>query len=177
MSEFNDFKDKVMSTIGAVADITKDAVSKTADATKSVARIAKLSVEVGSEKELIKKTYTEIGRLYYESNKDNPEAEFSQLCEEVAMSEKAITKKEEEISRLKTSSGEKDRDDNIEVDFEEIFEEDACDCGCDCGCREHSDNTEPVEEETVIAEEVEPQCREESCECGSCGEDDKPEAE
>jgi len=169
MAEFNEFKDKVMSTIGAVADITKDAVSKTADATKSVAKIARLSVEVGSEKDLIRKTYTEIGRLYYESNKGNPEAEFSQLCEEVALSENAIMKKEEEIQRLKTSSGDRDRDDNIEVEFEEIFEEeDVCDC---------TEHNHEEEQESVIAEEVEPQCNEESCECGGNCECDKPEAE
>ena len=67
----------------------------------------------------MKKTYLEIGKLYYETNKENPEGFFIQLCEEIALAEKNIADKEAEIADLKAED-----DDSIEVEFEEIIEED-----------------------------------------------------
>lgn len=148
MAEFYDLKEKVMSTLGAVADMTKGAAVKTADAAKNMTRIAKLSVEVGSEKDTIKKAYAEIGKIYYDLHKDAPDDLFAQLCEEITLTLKNIEAKEAEIAELKVTS---DRNENsdIEVEFEEITEDDyatpatTCTCEaeetpCDCGCNAHT---------------------------------------
>ena len=132
--DFNELKDKLLSALGQATEATKDFAGKAADATKDLAgkaaekakagtRIAKLSVEISTEKENMKKTYTEIGKLYYDTHKDDPDGFFIQLCEEIAIAEKAIAEKEAEIAELKESFSAKD-DPDIDVEFEEVVAED-----------------------------------------------------
>ena len=53
------------------------------DKTKDAARIAKLTVDIGSEKEALKRAFVELGKAYYEENRGTAEGLFAQLCEEV----------------------------------------------------------------------------------------------
>lgn len=128
--DFGELKNKVLSAFGQASDATKDFAGKAADATKDFAgkaadkakaggRIAKLNIEVAQEKESMKKTFVEIGKLYYDTHKDDPDGFFIQLCEEVAMAEKAIAEKEAEIAELKEGFSAKD-DPDIDVEFEEV---------------------------------------------------------
>ena len=134
--DFNGLKDKLLSSLGQASDSTKDFVEKAADATKDFAekaadkakagtRIAKLSMELATAKENMKKTYLEIGKLYYDTHKDDPEGFFIQLCEEIALAEKAIAEKEAEIAELKGNLSTPEAD--VTVEFEEVVaqEEDA----------------------------------------------------
>ena len=136
---FNDIKEKVKETFDIVADTTRDVASKTADKAKNMSRIAKLSLEINGEKDTIKKAYTEIGKLYYETHKDDPDGFFAQLCDEITLANTSIIEKETEIAELKAEGI---SEDGIEVEFEEIVTEAEaeaeCDCGCDCGCTEHT---------------------------------------
>ena len=102
------------------AGATRDFAEKAADKAKAGARIAKLNVEISAEKDNMKKTFIEIGKLYYDTHKEEPEGFFIQLCEEVALAQKNIADKEAEIESLKSKS-----DDcvDIEVEFEEIVAE------------------------------------------------------
>jgi len=152
MPNFDEIKEKVMTTIGNVADITKDFATQTGEKAKGVARMAKLSIEITGEKDNIKKAYSEIGRLYYETHKDNPEGFFTQLCEEITLANSSIDEKEAEIAAIKADMNEQD-DDTIEVEFEEIVAEDECDKeesgdeDCDCG-EEHTEDCDCGEEHT-----------------------------
>ena len=147
--DINELKQKMLAKLGEVTDATKDIAEKAADATKDFAekaadkakaggRIAKLSMEVATEKENMKKTYIEIGKLYYDTHKDDPDGFFIQLCEEIAIADKAIADKEAEIAQLKA----KGEDASIEVEFEEVVAEEeaaaseGCGCGCTCGGEE-----------------------------------------
>jgi len=107
-----------------VADGAKDVADKAADTAKAGSRIAKLNIEIATERDNMKKTYLEIGKLYYDTHKDDPEGFFIQLCEEIALAEKNIANKQAEIDALKA-----DDDDSIEVEFEEIIDEDDEDDG------------------------------------------------
>ena len=140
MADFNSIKDKILSGLdkaidktvdfaGKAADEVRDAAAKTAGKTRDMAekaadkakvgaRIAKLNIEISSEKENMKKTYLEIGKLYYDTHKDAPEGFFIQLCEEIALAEQNIAEKEAEIESLKAQD-----DDSIKVEFEEIIDE------------------------------------------------------
>ena len=131
--DFNELKDKFLSKLGQTADTAKDfagkagegvkdLAEKAADKAKAGGRIAKLTMEISSEKETMKKAYLEIGRLYYEAHKDAPEGFFLQLCEEVALAEKNIADKEAEIAALKEEFGGKGEPD-VSVEFEEIVEQ------------------------------------------------------
>ena len=140
MADFNSIKDKILSGLdkaidktvdfaGKAADEVKEAAAKTAGKTRDMAekaadkakvgaRIAKLNIEISSEKENMKKTYLEIGKLYYDTHKDAPEGFFIQLCEEIALAEQNIAEKEAEIESLKAED-----DGSIKVEFEEIIDE------------------------------------------------------
>lgn len=130
MKDFNELKQKMLAKLGEAADATKDFAGKAADVTKDFAnkaadkakaggRIAKLSMEVATEKENMKKTYIEIGKLYYDTHKDDPDGFFIQLCEEIALAEKNIAAKEAEIAELRSTEN---GDDSVQVEFEEVVD-------------------------------------------------------
>ncbi len=132
MADFNAFKDKMLAKLGQAAEATKDFAEKAGDKAKDFAesagdkakagaRIAKLNIEIATERDNMKKTYLEIGKLYYDTHKEDPEGFFIQLCEEIALAEQNIAAKEAEIAELKSAD---DDDDDIEVEFEEIVAED-----------------------------------------------------
>ena len=123
MADINELKEKVIDTIGTVADITRDLAGKTADRAKSLARIAKLTVEINGEKDTIKKAYTEIGKLYYETHKNDPDGFFIQLCDEVSIATGSIADKEAEIAALKAEMSGNNDTAGIDVEFENVVAE------------------------------------------------------
>lgn len=161
MADFNSFKDKLLAKLGQTAEAAKDIAEKAADSTRDFAekaadkaktggRIAKLNIEIAGEKENMKKTFIEIGKLYYDTHKDDPDGFFIQLCEEIALAEKNIADKEAEIAELKAGND----DDSIVVEFEEIVSEDeaAAECCCGCKCEEKAEDV--IEKVEDFVEEV-----------------------
>ena len=114
--EINEIKDKVIASVGTAVDTGKDLAGKAVDMAKAGVRIAKLNMEISTEKENLRKTYIEIGKLYYDTHKDDPEGFFIQLCDEVALSEKNIADKQAEIDELKASEPCED----VSVEFENV---------------------------------------------------------
>jgi len=132
--DFNGMRDKLLSKLGQTADTAKDFADKAGDSVKDLAnkaadkakaggRIAKLTMEISTEKETMKKAYLEIGRLYYDTHKDAPDGFFIQLCEEIGAAEQKIAEKEAEIAALKEELGGKAEPD-VSVEFEEVVEQD-----------------------------------------------------
>lgn len=149
MKDFSEIKNVVLSSIGKAADAGKGIANKAADKAKSGARIAKLTVEIASEKENMKKAYMEIGKLYYDTHKDDPEGFFIQLCDEVALAQKNIADKEAEIEELKLAEESEGTEIEIDIDisvdgddFEKVVEEE-----------EAAAEPEAAEEEPAEAEE------------------------
>lgn len=140
MADFNEIKQKMLAKLGQAADSAKDLADKAADKAKVGARIAKLTMEIAGENDSLKKTYIEIGKLYYDTHKEEPEGFFIQLCEEVALAQKNIAEKEAEIEALKASG---DECVDVEVEFEEIVAEEEA-----AAAEETSEETpaEPTEE-------------------------------
>ena len=131
--DINEIKDKVIASVGTAVDAGKGLAGKAADMAKAGARIAKLNMEISAEKENLRKTYIEIGKLYYDTHKDDPEGFFIQLCDEVAISEKNIADKQAEIDELKAGGAE-----DVSVEFESVVAdeesaagEESCCCGKD----------------------------------------------
>ena len=145
MADVNEIKEKVMNTLEMVADSAKELAGKAADKAKSAARIAKLSMEINAEKDTIKKAYLEIGKLYYEMNRDNPDGFFAQLCDEVTVANAEIAAKEAEIAELK-ENGLGGAQEDVEV---EITEEDGEACCCE------DEEEKPAEEGCCCAPEEE----------------------
>ncbi len=118
MADINEIKGAVLNTIGTVAGMTRDFAEKAADKAKDVARIAKLNMELSSEKDNIQKAYLEIGKLYYETRKDSPDGFFVQLCDEITLASDNVSSILSELEDLK--AGVCIKPDDIEVEFTEV---------------------------------------------------------
>jgi ElaB/YqjD/DUF883 family membrane-anchored ribosome-binding protein len=127
--DINELRDKILAVLNQATEGAKDAAGqategvrgfadKAAGTAKAGGRMAKLAMEIASEKEAMKKTYQEIGKLYYETAKDAPDGFFIQLFEEVRLGEQSIAEKEEELNTLKSGFQKTERD--ISVEFEEV---------------------------------------------------------
>ena len=110
MSDINEIKGAILNTLGTVAGKTRDIAEKAADKAKDVARIAKLNMELSSEKDTIEKAYLEIGKLYYETRRNSPDGFFVQLCDEITLANDNIAKILSELDGLKVGLGVKNGD-------------------------------------------------------------------
>lgn len=116
MANFNEIKSTVFSALGIAADKTRKVAAKAADKAKDVSRITKLTVEIKSANDAVEKTYTEIGRLYYETRKSDPDDFFVQLCQEVTAHFESINDMQSELDELKLNiKGSGDSDIEVEV--------------------------------------------------------------
>ena len=120
MADFNDFSKKASNFAANAAGKARDLAVYATDKAKRVGRIAKLNLDISSEKESIRRAYTDIGKLYYEMHKDAPEGFFVQLCEEITASETAISQKETEINALKESFKDADCSEYEDADFDTV---------------------------------------------------------
>lgn len=118
MSGFNDFMDKAGAFASKAAGKAKDLASVAAAKTKQVSRVAKLNMDVSSQKDVIKKAYTELGQLYYEAHHDAPEPALAAACGQIDEAQAAIAALEEEIARIKQTMDEQAED----ADFESVVD-------------------------------------------------------
>ena len=109
-----DYKEMLTGAIKNIAGIVKDAAEATGvkevyeqgiERTKSYGAIAKLTVEINNDEEELNRVYREIGRLYYEDHKDDPEGFYASLFSQVDALTGAINEKNEEIEDLKENVG------------------------------------------------------------------------
>ncbi|HHU05229.1 MAG TPA: hypothetical protein GXZ65_01950 [Clostridiales bacterium] len=89
----------------ATAKLLKKAGSETA----KIAKIAKLSAEINSAKEGIRTAQLELGKMYYETFKDEPHPQFAENCIRIKKSIEAIQEKKQLIEELKSGVAEKDK--------------------------------------------------------------------
>ena len=117
--DFKAFTDKAANATAAAAGKVKDFTLLAADHAKKAGRAAKLNLDIRAQKDIIKKNYYEIGKLYYETRKNAPEGFFVQLCQEVSAAEAAIAEAEAEIAAMKAEESVPAED----ADFEVVAEE------------------------------------------------------
>ncbi|NCB50513.1 MAG: hypothetical protein EOM17_14920 [Synergistales bacterium] len=124
MADYDNFKESLKSTFSGVAGMAKNLVSNAGDKAKALSRIAKLSIDVNAEKENKKKVYTEIGKLYFETNKETPGDFFIQLFDEINLADEQISAMEAELAELKSSLGENMGEPIVDPSgsFEEVVE-------------------------------------------------------
>lgn len=118
---FGTVADKTKEYAGVASEKAKEYAGVASDKAKDFTRIAKLTVEINGEKDTVKKAYTEIGKLYYDAHKDEPDELFAQLCDEVTVAMGNISAKEAEIAEIRAKSSQPD--DSVEVEFENIVAE------------------------------------------------------
>ncbi len=123
--------DRIRSILDGLKEKGSQVYGAAADKTKDAARIARLSVAIGQEKETLKKTYIELGKAYYEENRSTAEGVLAELCGELDAARERIGRMQQEIDALRGSvlAGGQDFDavvsESEEPDIEvEIVEED-----------------------------------------------------
>lgn len=128
-----DYKDIIAGTIKNLAGKVKDVAEsgtvrgiyeQGAERAKAYGTIAKLTLEVNGDAEELKRVYTEIGKLYFEQNRENPEGFFTSLFSQVEEINARIHEKEDTINELKARL-EADKAAVIDVeigDFEDIVD-------------------------------------------------------
>ena len=115
-------KDKVVDVAGkatvAVTDAASKAVSdemrdKVAGAAHTVSerakyasRMTRLTVDCNAELERVKRTYTEIGRLYYENYRDTADAFLAELCQQVTDANAHVAEMEAQMDELRAAARE-----------------------------------------------------------------------
>lgn len=128
-----DYKDIISGTLKNIAGKVKEVADsgtvrniyeQGTERAKSYANIAKLTLELNGDTEELKRVYTEIGKLYYEENRENPEGFFTALFAQVEEINARIREKEDIISEFRASAETAKRPDiDVEVgEFEEVVD-------------------------------------------------------
>lgn len=71
------------------------------DKTKEMAEIARLKSQISTCEEVVKKNYLEIGKLYYEQNKENPGEAFQKQVTAIGNAQNGIRELNEKINQIK----------------------------------------------------------------------------
>ena len=95
--------DAIMSKVSEVA---QSGVAKA----KDLAEIAKLKVSNAAERDTIKKSYIEIGKIYFAQHAADPDPEFAALCAKIVECKERIVYNNERIADIKNSDGITDAD-------------------------------------------------------------------
>lgn len=82
------------------ADLAQSGVAKS----QILAEMAKLQLSNASEEDAIKKTYQEIGKLYYNLNQENPAPEFIDAVIKISASKNKIQSNKDRIFELRYPS-------------------------------------------------------------------------
>ena len=129
MSDYNDLIKSLKAAAGGFADIAKDLAGAAGDKArdlaggagekaKALARLAKLSMELNTERDNLNDAYAEVGKLYFETaDKTNPGEMYVRAFDRVMLSLAAIERMETELTELRASLNEGAGED---ADFEDI---------------------------------------------------------
>lgn len=127
MTNFDELKQKAIDAAAVLADKSIEFGKTAAEKAKVIARIVKLTAEIATEKETVKKNYQEIGRIYYENHQNNVDPELVQLVSDISVSLETINSKSQEIADLKAEEPEAAEEAEIIIE-ETIVVEDAQPC-------------------------------------------------
>lgn len=90
------FLNKLGKKIGSAAEAT-------ASKAKEMAEITKLNSRRSAEEKQIEKLYTEIGKIIFEQDKENPASPVAELCAKISLSQKNIQGLKQKIEEAKSS--------------------------------------------------------------------------
>ena len=107
-----DYKDILSDLFGAVADKVKEATKGTEvealyedgkEFARGAGNLAKTKLALSSDQDELRRTYLEIGKLYYEEARDNPDEYFAPLFNKIEELNKSIAEKQAAVAELKKS--------------------------------------------------------------------------
>ena len=129
MSDYSDLIRSLKAAAGGFADIAKDLAGAAGDKArdlaggagekaKALARLAKLTMELSSERDSLNEAYAEVGKLYFETaDKSDPGEMYVRAFDRVMLSLAAIERMETELTELRAALNEGAAE---EADFEDV---------------------------------------------------------
>ena len=129
MSDYSDLIRSLKAAAGGFADIAKDLAGAAGDKArdlaggagekaKALARLAKLTMELSSERDSLNEAYAEVGKLYFETaDKADPGEMYVRAFDRVMLSLAAIERMETELTELRAALNEGAAED---ADFEDV---------------------------------------------------------
>ena len=123
-----DYKELFGSLVNKAKDVMEstgvtEVYQKGASRTKAYSRIARLTLDTNSQADELRKVYTEIGRLYFELARENPEGVFAPLFAQAGKLMDELKAKEDELEELKRSLGAEAEEKDIEVEITQDIDE------------------------------------------------------
>ncbi|MBO5556009.1 MAG: hypothetical protein J5927_02385 [Oscillospiraceae bacterium] len=107
---------------GAESTGVKDVYVQGLSRTRSYGRIAKLNLAINGENEELGRVFSEIGKLYFEQAKDDPQGFFAPLFAQASQLQDSIQAKQQEIAAMKAELAAMAESD-IDVEIEEVVGE------------------------------------------------------
>lgn len=108
MKDYRDMLSSLKNKV--VSDEMRDKVAGAAhavgDRAKYASHMARLTVDCNTELERVKRTYTEIGRLYYENYRDTADAFLADLCQQVTDANARVAALEAQMDELRAAAKE-----------------------------------------------------------------------
>ncbi len=122
-----DYKELFGSLLGKAKEVmdssgVTQAYQKGAERTKIYSRIVRLTRESNSQAEELRKVFLEIGKLYFEQERDDPKGVFAPLFAQAAQLQNALRTRETELAALKAglkAQPEEEPDIEVEITQEE----------------------------------------------------------
>jgi len=117
-----DYKELFGSLVNKAKDVMEstgvtEVYQKGASRTKTYSRIARLTLDTNSQADELRKVYTEIGRLYFEQARENPEGVFAPLFAQAGKLMDELKAKEAELEQLKSGLRDEAEEKDIEVEI------------------------------------------------------------
>ena len=117
-----DYKELFGSLVNKAKDVMEstgvtEVYQKGASRTKAYSRIARLTLDTNSQADELRKVYTEIGRLYYEQARENPDGVFAPLFAQAGKLMDELKAKEAELEQLKNGLRDEAEEKDIEVEI------------------------------------------------------------
>jgi len=91
-----------------------DLAGKVGQKTLELAKIAKLTLEINSEKERVRNAQLEIGKTYYESFSDDAHPLLKDCCSRIKESLEIIENKKQSINDLSSKNANTESDDSFD---------------------------------------------------------------
>ena len=120
--DLNNLKDKVndMDIKGKVTNLANSGVAQS----KKLAEIATLKTDNMAEEDIIRRSYVELGKIYYNEMNAIATGDLAVCCEKITAAKAAI---ETNNTRLEEMKNRADVEDEVEITEEDIVDEDTDD--------------------------------------------------
>ena len=117
-----DYKELFGSLVNKAKDVMEssgvaEVYQKGASRTKAYSRIARLTLDLNGQADELRRIYTEIGKLYFEQARDNPQGCFAPLFAQAGKLLEELKAKETELEELKAGLREEKEEKDIEVEI------------------------------------------------------------